>query len=261
MSASKFIFATLVFLAIPLATKLCAWSEVITVVNHGFEDISGESPFNEFTFGPLNGWDLYDPNNITDGGDGPTFYIGTLAPTAPVFFTNGAPEGQRVAIAFNFAGSGNQGEYGLVQTLTETLEANRRYELRVDIGNIASGTALNGDFFNLDGFPGYRVDLLAGNTVLAQDVNSLAGALAEGDFLTTLVEFQTGADHALLGQSLGIRLVNLNIVDPGHVAADLEVDFDNVRLSKFTAVPEPNMAILLATATLVWRVNRYRQRR
>lgn len=25
----------------------------LTVVNHGFEDISGESPFNEFTFGPF----------------------------------------------------------------------------------------------------------------------------------------------------------------------------------------------------------------
>ncbi|TWU03856.1 hypothetical protein [Neorhodopirellula pilleata] len=223
----------------------------VTVINPGFEDISGESTFNEFTFGPLNGWDLYDPNGITNGGAGNTYFIGTLRPTAPTYFTAGAPEGQRVGIAFNFEGSGGNGEYGMSQTLTETLQANTRYTLQVDIGNIASGTGLNGDFFNLDGFPGYRVDLLAGGVLLAQDNNSLSGLIGEGDFSLSSFSFQTGATHAQLGQSLEIRLVNLNQIDAAFPAADLEVDFDNVRLSA-TSVPEPSSFGWLAIAFAAW---------
>ena len=59
------------------------------VVNPGFEDITGELQQGEFTFGPLNGWELYDPGAITGGGQGPTFFIGTLSPTPPDFFTAG----------------------------------------------------------------------------------------------------------------------------------------------------------------------------
>lgn len=235
-------------IALPLSTTQ---ADVIPVTNHSFEDISGESPFNEFTFGPLNGWDLYDPDGITSGGAGNTFYIGTLTPDAPTNFVNGATDGQRVGIAFNFSGSGGSGEYGMVQTLNDTLQANTRYSLSVDIGNIASGTARNGTFFNLDGFSGYRVELLAGGEileqdgVLAQDNNLLAGSISEGFFQTTTVEFTTGATHDRLGQALGIRLVNLNEIDPAFPAANLEVDFDNVRLNSFAAVPEPNMCFAL----------------
>lgn len=217
------------------------YGAAITVVNPGFEDISGESPFNEFTFGPLNGWDLYDPGAITAGGEGGTFFIGTLTPTAPTFFTSGAPEGQRVGIAFNYFGSGGLGEYGMQQTLSATLQANMTYSLDVEIGNIASGTAQNGTFFDISGFPGYRVDLLAGGVLLAQDNNSLAGSIAEGEFATTNVSFSTGAAHAQLGQALQIRLVNLNVVDASAPNADLEVDFDNVRLNA-SSVPEPGMS-------------------
>lgn len=242
-----------------VVSSTTAAADVIPITNHSFEDISTESPFNEFTFGPLNGWDLYDPNDITNGGAGNTFFIGTLTPDAPTNFVNGASDGQRVAIAFNFAGSGGLGEYGLVQTLTDTLQANTRYSLSVDIGNIASGTAQNGTFFDLDGFSGYRVELLAGgeiierNGVLAQDNNSLAGSIAEGFFETTTIDFTTGPTPDRLGQTLGIRLVNLNEIDNAFPAANLEVDFDNVRLSSFAAVPEPNMCVLLPICFLAYR--------
>ncbi|MFK8111837.1 MAG: PEP-CTERM sorting domain-containing protein [Rubripirellula sp.] len=211
----------------------------VTIVNSGFEDISGESQNNEFTFGPLNGWDLYDPNGITAGGAGGTYFIGTLAPDPPTNFTSGAAEGQRVGIAFNFAGSGGQGEYGMQQTLSDTLQANSSYSLQVEIGNIASGTAQNNQFFDLEGFPGYRIDLLAGGVVLTQDNNSLSGLIAEGEFGTSTIAFNTGNTHAQLGQPLQIRLVNLNQVDPLFPAANLEVDFDDVRLD-VTSVPEPS---------------------
>lgn len=188
---------------------------------------------------------MYDPNGVTGGGAGGTYFIGTLQPSPPTNFTLGAPEGTRVGIAFNFAGSGGQGEYGFSQTLSETLQANTTYQLDVGIGNIASGTALSGTFFNLDGFPGYRVDLLAGGVVLAQDNNTFAGVVGEGDFLDSSITFNSGASHAQLGQSLQIRLVNLNVVDAGSPGADLEVDFDNIRLDAFTtAVPEPSGRLL-----------------
>jgi len=196
---------------------------------------------NEFTFGALSGWDLYDPGNITSNGDGPAFFIGTLTPTAPVFLTTGAAEGARVGIAFNRAATGGTGEYGLEQTLSTNLQANTTYTLDVEIGNIASGTAQSNEFFNLDGFPGYRVDILAGGVVVAQDLNALAGTIPEGEFSTSTVMFTTGATHAQLGQALQIRLVNLNVVDAAFPLADLEVDFDNVRFdATLAAVPEPS---------------------
>ena len=67
--------------AVMFATTFPAEAAPLTVVNPGFEDLSGEVVFNEFTFGPLNGWSLYDPANITSGGAGNTFFIGTLTPS------------------------------------------------------------------------------------------------------------------------------------------------------------------------------------
>lgn len=225
--------------ALMCCRPLCVHAASIPVINHSFEDITGESPFNEFTFGPLNGWDLYDPGVITDGGDGPTYYIGTLTPFEEdpvgnpgvyVNFPDGAADGIRVAIAFNFNGSGGQGEYGLVQSLTDTLQPDSIYTLQVEVGNIASGTAMSGQFFNLDGFPGYRVDLLAGGVVVAQDNNTLSGTIPNGEWATSTVELITDDTHPQLGQALSIRVVNLNMVDPMFPNSDLEVDFDNVRL-------------------------------
>lgn len=236
----------------------------VPITNPSFEDISGENPFNEFTFGPLNGWDLYDPGNITGGGMGATYYIGTLTPFQPdpvgspgvyANFPNGAPDGQRVAIAFNFFGSGGQGEYGLQQTLSANLQANTTYTLQVEIGNIASATAMNGQFFDLDGFSGYRIDLLAGGVPIAQDNNSLSGLIDDGEFGTSVVSLTTGATHAQLGQALAIRLVNLNLVDPLFPDSDLEVDFDDVRLNASPAlIGDYNLdGIVNAADYALWR--------
>ena len=238
----------------------------IAVVNPGFEDISGEFVFNEFTFGAQNGWDLYDPANVTNGGAGNTFYIGTLTPFeadpvgAPGVFTNipnGAPEGQRVGIAFDFANGRGLGEYGFEQTLAATLAANTRYTLTVDVINIASGTARSGDFFNLSGFPGYRIELLAGGVVVAADTNSLAGGLGDGGVATSSVVLTTEGNPLALGQNLAIRLVNLNVIDPNALAADLEVDFDNVRLDAVSVPLPPTLPVLaVACAGLLLRRRR-----
>lgn len=260
-------FSALLIALVPWLGTSSAFSAPLAVLNPGFEDISGESPFNEFTFGPLNGWALYDPGNITDGGDGPTYFIGTLTPVEPdpmgnpgvyEFFPDGAAEGQRVGIAFNYFGSGNAGEYGMVQTLAATLQANTSYTLSVEIGNIASGTSVSNDFFELDGFPGYRVDLLAGGVVIAQDVNTLAGTIPEGEFATCTVLFTSGNAHAQLGQPLGIRLVNLNQIDPLFTDSDLEVDFDNVQLDAL-AVPEPSAGVIAVAGLLALGFSRLKK--
>ena len=215
----------------------------IPIINPGFEDVSGQTVFNEFTFGEPAGWDLYDPNSIIP--DAGTF-TGTLEPNGTDFFNTTAPEGNRVSILFN-SGREGEGEYGYVQTLADTLQANTEYSLTVEVGNIASGTAQNGTFFNLDEFPGYRVELLAGGVMIAQDNNSLA--IPEAEFATSIVPIMVGTTHAQLGQNLGIRLVNLNVIPGGFTqdtSPDLEVDFDDVVLSA-TAIPEPSTLLLLGS--------------
>lgn len=222
------------------------YSAPLPVTNPGFEDTSGSALlFNEFSFGSFLGWELYDnPPGLIGNGAGNPFFVGTLQPQPDpanpgqfVFFPDGAPEGTRVAIAYNRVGSGGAGEYGLQQTLAGTpLQANRTYTLEVEVGDIASGQAVSGEVFTLDGFPGYRVDLLAGGQVIASDNNSLGDAIVDGVFATSTVSITTDSLHGQLGQDLGIRLVNLNQVDPAYPLSDLEVDFDNVRLGVEPAV-------------------------
>jgi hypothetical protein len=247
---------TPLILAALLSASGVSTGALLGVTNPGFEDTTGSTTiYNEFSFGPFAGWNLYDPGSITDSGDGPTYFIGTLQPTVITppnheYFPAGAPEGSRVAIAFNFNGSGGGGEYGLVQTLSDTLAANTLYTLRVLVGNIASGVSVDTTYFNLDGFPGYRIDLLAGSTVLASDNNSLAGSIPEGEFRESTVSYLSGGS-VTPGQALGIRLVNLNVVDAGFPTADWEVDFDNVRLDAVSAsVPEPRQWVVSLLAIL-----------
>ncbi len=233
-------------------------ADLVVVQNPGFENVTGSVVFNEFTFGPPVGWQIYNPNGVViNNGDGPQFWLGTLQPSPPTNFFS-VPEGQRVAILFNEFGTGTLGEYGLSQTLATTLQANTRYTLEVEVGNIASGTALNGQFFNLNGFPGYRVDLLAGGVVIASDNNTLAGTIPEGQWGTSVLNFETAASHLQMGQALGIRLVNLNVVDPSAPTADLEVDFDRVRLHA-SAVPEPSSGLLVGLLLLITSLHQRRR--
>jgi hypothetical protein len=193
----------------------------------------------------LAGWTPYDPNGLLNNN---TRSVGVLDPAGTPFFLEPVPHGNNAALLY-IEGVAGLGPVGLQQTLSSTLQANSAYSLTVGVGNIASGTGLAGSpsvaFFNLAGFPGYRVELLAGGNVLAADDNSLGTSIAEGYFETTTVNFSTAAAHPLLGQALGIRLINLNL--PGTPEAPaIEVDFDHVQLN-VSPVPEPETwAFLLA---------------
>lgn len=174
---------------------------------------------------------MYDPGFIINQNANS---VGVIRPDVPqLFFPTGAPEGVNAALVF-LAGP-QSAEAGLRQTLTSTLQANRRYRCSVQVGNIASGTSLPGSadgggvFYNLDGFPGYRIDVLAGASVIASDNNSIGATIPEGEWREARFYFDVTNSHPQLGQTLGIRVVNLKF--PGSTnAPNIEVDFDDVRL-------------------------------
>jgi hapalindole H/12-epi-hapalindole U/12-epi-fischerindole U synthase len=233
----------------------------LSIVNAGFEDTTGQNPFNEFTFGTPTGWTMHDPNLITGG---PGFFPGTLQPNNVDFFNGpvAAPEGSRVGILFNSQGR-DTGEYGFQQILTDTVQANTRYELSVEVGNIASGDASNGDFFNLDGFPGYRVELFAidqfmNEMELVQDIDTLI--IPEAEFALSTISVDIGVADTAIGLFLGIRLVNLNETRGVAGPPDLEVDFDDVRLSA-TAISEPGMAALALLGVIALGLGRHAGRK
>lgn len=252
MNRSRSLTSNLVALGILVAAVPVERSRAasITILNAGFEadTLPNGNPIPDNTFrvdaGTPSNWTVYDPNGIIDGGNNS---VGLINPTNSTFFPGGAPEGSLAAIVYLDGQQGN-GEAGIQQTLSATLDLNMVYTLQVDVGNIASGmgSASSADggnnFYNLNGFPGYRIDLLAGDVVLGSDTGASIG---EGSWVTRSVVVNVGASHAQAGEALSIRLVNLNqsdSPDPG-----IEVDFDNVRLD---AVPEPTSTMLLGLAGL-----------
>ncbi len=200
----------------------------IAIINPSFE-ANPVSPGCFAVFGPL-GWQAFDPGGILDGS---LDVLGGLHPQGGPYYVAPPPDGQHVAIVF-LSGDTGATPAGLLQVLGATLEPNQRYTLSVGVGNIASGTGPPPcdvfGFFNLDGFPGYQVQLLAGGVIIAQDDNTLDGQLGEGEFGASIVELDVDADHPQIGQALEIRLINLNL--PGSIAEPgIEVNFDDVQLT------------------------------
>lgn len=234
--------APLLTLLILTVVSAHAAAAPVTVVNAGFEDdyvtgnlpgsFMGDVPPTAFPVGGApNGWEPY-------GAVGGNAFIGVLNPgiqaeiPEATYFPAGAPEGDNVALAF-FGEFQGGGEFGIQQTLTATLQADVLYTLSVQVGNIASGISIVEPFsgfgyFDLRGFPGYRIDFMAGNTMLVQDIDSLLPD--EGEFLLSTIRVAVDDEHEALGQQLRIRLVNLNQQDVNDPVVDLEVDFDDIQL-------------------------------
>jgi len=203
-----------------------AAATLLTVTNPSFENpATGPATFVVSTTAGPFGWSAY---NTTAANNQRSF--GVWNPATTLSYVNGAPHGANIGVVFLMNTTGIA-EAGLQQTLAATLQLSTQYTLTVEVGNFSP--ADNGPFA-FAGFPGYRVDLLAGGTVIASDANTLAPG--EGIFATSTVTFTTLGSHPQAGQTLGIRLVSLN--GPG-----TEVNFDNVRLDA-TAVPEPTTAFL-----------------
>ena len=212
-----------------VATHFVSSAQSLYIANAGFE--SNTITPGAFVVLQPQGWVTYDPSSIIDSSQNA---VGVIRPLPGVeYFPEGAPEGNNAAIVY-LAGP-QTAVVGLQQTLTNTLQPNTRYRLSADAGNIASGTSLAGSsggpgvFYDLDGFPGYRLDLLAGGTVVAVDSNSIGATIPEGEFRRATLIFDTSTTNVQLGQTLGVRVVNLKF--PGTPSVpNIEVDFDDVRL-------------------------------
>lgn len=160
-----------------------------------------------------------------------------------------APEGDNVGWLWDW-GPWTEGEaVGFSQTLLSVLTANYWYTLEVEIGDPLS---YNGEDY--EGFPGYRVELLAGGTALSFDNNTLT--ITEGTFETSVVTFFAHSGHANLGDALEIKLFNLAGPSPGNNGQ--EVDFDDVRL---TATPEPSAIVMFGIGAGVMGLVSIRRRR
>lgn len=189
----KICFATI----LSLGMTVTAWSQAfLPIDNAGFEN-PVQNP-GEFT-------DAVPEWTIVDSGS-----VGTVHPTSSDY-SGGAPEGNNVA----YVNASANGE-GIAQILSDpaaVLKENSQYTLTVQVGN--------SDFY---AFEGYRVQLLAGGVVLAEDENTRTPA--GGTFaLSTVVYNYDAAQHAAqLGAPLEIRLLS---------TADAlgETDFDDVQLA------------------------------
>jgi hypothetical protein len=228
---------SLLILAASLALPVAADAAALVVTNPGFEATpAANGMFNGTnTTGPAGwGWTVANTGPTNDNR-----FFGVWNPTGTPSYIPARPAGENIGVIFLDDVLGLEAR--LQQVLAATLELSTEYTLTVEVGNFRPSPG--GDPWNFAGFPGYRVDLLAGATVLASDNNTLAPG--EGIFLTSTVSFTTGASHPAAGQPLSIRLVNLN--GPG---AGVEVNFDNVSLNA-EAVPEPSGLALLAVGTLI----------
>ena len=219
-------------LAASLALPVTGDAAALAVTNASFEspDTANGTFSGSQTLGPA-GWTVYN-----SGPTSPNRYFGVWDPTGTASYVS-IPDGQQVGVVFLDDALGL--EAGLQQVLGDTLQLSTQYTLTVGVGNFAP--VVNPQNWNFAGFPGYRVELLAGTTVLAADNNTLSPG--EGVFLTSTVNFTTGASHANAGQALAIRLVNLN-------GAGIEVNFDKVSLDA-EAVPEPSGIALLALGAVL----------
>ena len=218
-----------------------AQAALVTISQPSFESpVTAPATFTGTqTTGPT-GWTVYN-----SGATNNQRFFGVWNPSTTNSYIGGAPAGLNIGVVF-LQNTTGIAEAGLQQTLGATLQLSTQYTLMVEVGNFSPA---DGGPFNFTGFPGYRVDLFAGSTLLASDNNTLAPG--EGVFATSVVSFTTGASHANAGQALGIRLVNLN--GPG-----TEVNFDNVRLDA-TSVPEPSAAALGSVAVLCALLRRLRR--
>ena len=187
----------------------------VTIVNPGFEDpVLGED---DYTWQDVPGW-----TPIGDEGIG--IWNTTIADFDPVI----APEGENVLYneyTVGFAG-------GVAQVLPETFAANTDYTLTVEVGN---------SWYYY--FSGYKVQLLAGGTVIAEDNDTLWPAYYE--WATSTVEYTYNpADAILVGQPLEIRLLSLGLDKDNPGGEVIGVEFDNVRLvpsSEAPADPRANL--------------------
>eukprot|EP01083_Nonionella_stella_P302487 1043113_1 len=233
-----------VSLALLFATH-CLDGVSIPITNAGFEVDNPTLSANSWEFhDPApSGWtvyesgaDIYDESSgIQNPTGGDTYNDAT--------YGDSAPEGictTYIAVATHSEGDG---ELGLEQTLTGyTLTADVTYQLTAKVGNptdncfdsVPSGNKCTGN--NLaDGFPGYKLQLLAGGVVVDEDDDTMP-TLAEATWGLSTVTFTPGPSHPQLSQTLGVRLLHKNDISSN---GGLEIEFDDIQLNTVVPTADP----------------------
>jgi RHS repeat-associated protein len=144
---------------------------------------------------------------------------------ASTYFPNGIPDGENLAWMYATT---------LSQRLATPLQSGVDYTLTVDVGQRIGA-----------GFGGYRIELIAGNVVLAS--TSAPAPTGPGTWVPATLIYRAGSDNSAIGQDLQIRLGSLG----------REVFFDNVRLTDEEMVVEPTstpvgMTIDETTGRITW---------
>ena len=135
-----------------------AQASPITINNAGFENpLQSDGGYTDNLTVP--DWDIYS------AGMQKNFWYGVWNPVT-ADFPLGVPQGSN--IGYIETDRRETGIVGFEQTLGTTLTQNTTYQLQVDIGN-----PLWGDKKSYKGFPGYRIELLAGGELLGFDENTL----------------------------------------------------------------------------------------
>jgi hypothetical protein len=128
-------------------------------------------------------------------------------------------DGENVAFLFNNGGPAES--VSATQALGETLAPGFEYVLTAAIGKF-----LPGQPYAFSTWGGYRIELLAGSTVIASDSGSVNPDFGEFRDAQAAVD-SDDVSPALLGQPLSIRL------DLEGSEAPRSTHFDDVRLSRF----------------------------
>ncbi len=193
----------------------------VHVANGSFEQM----PLPEGTWdypAPPAKWEIYDPAGVMNGI---TTAVGTINCVGTYLYPDGAPVADHGALVFLWTDAGIPA--GLSQRLATRLEANTEYVLRVFVGDPLDPP--DGPF-SFSGFPGYRIELAAGSTVLVADENTII--VPEGEFAQTELSYVAAPDDPNLGELLEVRLINLS------AAPGVEIEFDGVEL-EVVPIPMP----------------------
>ncbi|NNF08320.1 MAG: T9SS type A sorting domain-containing protein [Candidatus Eisenbacteria bacterium] len=207
----------------------------VTVSNHSFEEpILGDSLL---ASGPglVGGWNF--------SGTASTF-TGIFNPPAESYPTAGGsnpPTGAHGAnVAFLFNNGGPADSVSAEQVLSDSLLADMEYTLTVAIGQF-----LPNQPYAFSTYAGYRVELLAGGTVIGFDEDSFTppvGAFQDAFFTVR----SDSLNPSLIGEPLRIRL------DIAATDAQRSSHFDNVRLTRSaintTGIPDQKPLPLLLHA-------------
>ena len=236
------------------------------------------SDFTPFLVEGVPGWEIFDPAGVITGEAKPlpnaqdieaASEIGVVNSTVTSFkpiSNNPARDGQNSLYVFSADQPGIASAFGVRQVLDSVLLPSTQYDLNVSVGNP--------DFENpnelppdplfpfpvdpsspLEGFPGYRVELLAGDSLLAFDENSQT--IEEGIFERISLSYLSSTEEVGIGERLEVRLLS----PVSGIGA--EVHFDNASITA-TAVPEgiPIVGFMIALSGLLTyrRIRRWSHR-